>query len=79
MDCTHFILWASVFPPDLNEDSMSISAETKSVVWGSDDPYFDKEKWKSIEEEHEKKGFQTHFFNGKHDIDARELKHILKL
>jgi predicted esterase len=71
------ILWASVFPPDLEKPEIKSNSNNYFVI-GSDDEYYDAEAQKKEIEFYEKIGFQTLQFVGKHDIENDTLKRILK-
>ncbi len=77
-----FILWASVFPPDL-----SIEKETKGMfqsenffVVGKSDPFFE-DKIENVELFFKKQPFPIHFktFDGPHDINPEVLLDIVNM
>jgi predicted esterase len=70
------ILWASVFPPDL-EKSLIQSNSNNYFVIGTEDEYYNTEALKSEIEFHKKIGFRTLQFAGKHEIDIKTLNSIL--
>lgn len=70
-DADHFILWASVFPPDLTieEATSGISQSENYFVVGKADPFFEG-KIDEIKSFFKKQPFSIHFhtFEGSHDI-----------
>ena len=82
-DATHFILWASVFPPDLEVkfEKSKFSLSKNTFVIGKKDPYYDKEKIDTTSKELSEIGFRTILFDGEHDINKTalmELRNLLK-
>lgn len=75
-NATHFILWASVFPPDLDIkfEKSKFSQSKNTFVIGKKDPYYDIEKIDETSKELSKIGFNTILFDGEHDIDREALK-----
>lgn len=71
------ILWASVFPPDLEKPEIQTNSNNYFVI-GSDDEYYDAEAQTKEIEFYEKIGFQTLQFKGKHDFEIITLNQILK-
>lgn len=71
------ILWASVFPPDLEKPEIQTNSNNYFVI-GTDDEYYDAEAQRKEIEFYEKIGFQTLQFKGKHDIEIITLNQILK-
>jgi len=74
------ILWASVFPPDINL-SNEISNNNKPInyfVLGDNDPYFNETNSKEIIDNYKKNNFNIQRFNGTHKIDLDTLENILK-
>lgn len=71
------ILWASVFPPDLEKPENQSNSSNFFVI-GTEDEYYDAEAQKNEIEFYEKIGFNTLQFDGKHDIENDTLKRILK-
>jgi predicted esterase len=72
----HLILWASVFPPDLEKPIIQSKYKNYFVI-GTDDQFYNPEEQKSEMKLYQNIGFQTLQFNGKHDIEADTLKYIL--
>lgn len=74
-----FIIWASVFPPDLRMDQ-EITASTaveKVFVLGTQDEYFTEDDQKNVLSFYQSCGFETIVFDGKHDIDVPTLTRLL--
>jgi predicted esterase len=76
-----FILWASVFPPDMDYsfDIPKFNRSDVFMVCGSQDEFIDDEKWKSHTHFLTESGlcFTEKRFDGRHDIDIRTLDEIL--
>ena len=73
------IMWASVFPPDLNlEQEISDSQNTGTFVVGTKDPYFSEDDTHAAKVFFEQQGFTTVSFEGVHDIDEKTLHHVLE-
>ncbi len=73
---SHLILWASVFPPDLQKLHFP-QGKTLHFVLGNKDPYFDSESSIKVQEAYTALGFKVHRFDGAHDVDILTLKGIL--
>ena len=75
-----FVLWASVFPPDLDFDpnQSSLMKSQNYFVLGKNDPYF-KGKESEIKKLFKSQdfNFKTIDFDGKHEIDKKPLIQIL--
>ncbi len=71
------ILWGCVFPPDLKPDEEIQRATNQYFVIGNEDEYYDQQSQTELVKFYIKKGFDTHRFKGKHDIDAATLEMIL--
>jgi predicted esterase len=73
-----FILWASVFPPDLDfRANKSAFAQSKNYfVLGNEDPYYANEQKDQVLETMEDLQFETLFFEGKHELNTTILKQI---
>ena len=70
-----FILWASVFPPDIEKPVQTEG--NKHFVLGTEDPYYT-EEYQEIECAYfSELGYHIHRFEGKHDIDQATLLSIL--
>jgi predicted esterase len=73
------IMWASVFPPDLNIEEEIKTNESKGVfVVGTKDPYFQEMKDKIAIDHFQQLGFTTFSFEGGHDLEENTLSKILK-
>jgi len=71
------ILWACVFPPDLDaEKEIGISSEQHFVI-GKNDQFYDTSVQDALIQFYESKGFVVHTFDGTHDIDKETLERIL--
>ncbi|PWL27645.1 MAG: hypothetical protein DCO96_10075 [Fluviicola sp. XM-24bin1] len=71
------ILWACVFPPDLKVEEEIKHATNQHFTIGSDDEFYDSDAQDELVKFYLNKGFTTHRFEGKHDIDAPTLEVIL--
>lgn len=71
-----FILWASVFPPDL-EKPVHKQANCHFVL-GTEDPYYSNEEQIKECTYFTEIGYHIHRFEGKHDIDRSTLLKILQ-
>ncbi|MFM6935658.1 MAG: alpha/beta hydrolase [Flavobacteriales bacterium] len=71
-----FILWASVFPPDIEKPVRSTG--NTHFVLGTDDPYYTTENQAKERAYFTEIGFQVHRFDGTHDLDASLLNQLLK-
>lgn len=70
-----FILWASVFPPDVKKPILATG--NLHFALGTEDPYYTSENQEKECTYFSSIGFQVHRFEGKHDIDAKTLASIL--
>ena len=70
------ILWASVFPPDL-EKQVFPTEKKLDFVLGKQDPYFDNDNQLKVLHEYVTLGFKTHTFQGLHDLDQQMLLSLL--
>jgi len=73
------IIWASVFPPDLERSSeinLSNSLTNKFVI-GKQDEFFDEQQQNELMQFYKENGFEVFQFDGKHDIDASTLTRVL--
>lgn len=73
---SELILWASVFPPDIEKPRFP-KDKTLHFVLGTKDPYFDLESQTKVLNEYTELGFEIHTFDGPHDINQITLKSIL--
>lgn len=70
------ILWACVFPPDLESPSYD-AGDNSFFVIGEDDQYYNGTAMQNAISDYKKIGFETRIFEGGHDIDLTTLKDIL--
>jgi predicted esterase len=70
------ILWASVFPPDVEKSHFHEGSKLHFVL-GKADPYFVGESSEKTINDYRQQSFTVHEFEGAHDIDASALKEIL--
>jgi predicted esterase len=73
---TQLILWASVFPPDIEKNGFSKEKKLDFVL-GKQDPYFDLESHTNAIKEYTELGFDIHTFDGPHDLDSQLLITLL--
>lgn len=73
----HLILWASVFPPDLDKPQNSENSENYFVI-GTEDEFYNAEAQMTEIDFYKKIGFQTVQFAGRHDIEIGALNRILE-
>jgi predicted esterase len=73
----HLILWASVFPPDVEKPENSNNSENYFVI-GNQDEFFSTEQQNQEISFYSNLGFQTQTFDGKHDIEIDCLNRILE-
>lgn len=72
------ILWASVFPPDLNPKTELMNKAHQYFAIGEDDEYYNGAAQKDILAFYKEKGFAIQQFKGAHDIDKDALRSILE-
>ncbi len=77
INANQLILWASVFPPDLEKPEIKEKSSNYFVIGDNDEYYFEHQQIEEIEF-YQKIGFQTKTFGGKHDIEINTLLSILK-
>ena len=75
-DIDQLILWASVFPPDLEESSFSNSKNGTFVI-GKHDEFYDAAAQDKEINKYRSLSFEIVEYDGKHDIDADTLKNLL--
>ena len=75
-DIDQLILWASIFPPDLEESSFSNSKNGTFVI-GKQDEFYDAAAQDKEINKYRSLGFEIVVYDGKHDIDADTLKNLL--
>ena len=71
------ILWASVFPPDISKPKMKLPNNNLYVV-GKNDEFINDEMRLNEVKFYQKIGFDTHVYDGNHDIDPFVIQQILK-
>lgn len=76
----HLIIWASVFPPDLNiyEEISPTSAGSNAFFIGDQDEYYTSEQQAEQLNIYHSKGFESIHYQGKHDIAPEILGGYLK-
>lgn len=72
----HLILWACVFPPDIDPVFSQLPKE-KSFVLGTKDVYFDEAAQKTVRTWYKNNDFNVLTFEGKHEIDPIILKNVI--
>lgn len=77
LNCTHFISWASVFPPDVSPESLKELNCQSSFVVGTQDPFFSNSQLAEVLSTYHHLNFNCITFEGKHDIDRSLLSKIL--
>ena len=73
---TQLILWASVFPPDIEKNGLP-KGKKLDFVLGKQDPHFDLESQINVLKEYTELGFDIHTFDGSHDLDQQMLLTVL--
>jgi predicted esterase len=72
------ILWAIVFPPDLERPQINSNSNNYFVI-GTEDEFYKTEAQKNEIAFYQKIGFRTLLFQGKHDIHKTTMLEILSL
>ena len=75
-DIDQLILWASVFPPDLEESSFRNNKNGTFVI-GKHDEFYDATAQDKEINKYRSLSFEIVEYDGKHDIDADTLKNLL--
>ena len=70
------ILWAAVFPPDIDAGSFPTEKPLHFVL-GTHDEYYQGEAAQQLLRHYQSMGFKVHTYAGKHDIDGEVLKRLL--
>jgi predicted esterase len=70
------ILWAAVFPPDIDAGSFPTEKPLHFVL-GTQDEYYQGEAAQQLLRHYQSMGFKVHTYAGKHDIDGEVLKRLL--
>ena len=71
------ILWASVFPPDISKPKITLPNNNLYVV-GKNDEFINDEMRLNEVKFYQNIGFDTHVYDGNHDIDPFVIQQILK-
>jgi predicted esterase len=72
------ILWATVFPPDIERGTFT-SNHSMHFVLGYQDEYYQGSDAEALKNSYVNLGFKVHAFEGTHDIDSKVLTKILAL
>ena len=72
----HLILWASVFPPDLEKPALETNSKNYFVLGNQDEFYSEPQQLSEIAA-YKEIGFKTINFKGKHDIHQATLSELL--
>jgi predicted esterase len=74
----HFISWASVFPPDLEQELTATSTTSKSYffVIGTNDEFVTPDEQTNLLQTYQDKGYQTIVYEGTHTIDSACLQKL---
>ena len=72
----NLILWASVFPPDLEKPEQSNNSKNYFVI-GNQDEFYPTEQQNQEISFYRNLGFRTLTFEGKHDINGKKLLSVL--
>ena len=71
------ILWASVFPPDISKPKIKLPNNNLYVV-GKNDEFINDEMRLNEVKFYQNIGFDTHVYDGNHEIDPFVIQQILK-
>ena len=71
------ILWASIFPPDISKPKIKLPNNNLYVV-GKNDEFINDEMRLNEVKFYQNIGFDTHVYDGNHDIDPFVIQQILK-
>lgn len=77
-DFDAMILWASVFPPDLPNDSKVCNNQPNYFVIGDEDEFYSEENQKKLIGAYSSKNYRIKRYKGKHDIVNNTLTEILQ-
>lgn len=77
----HLIIWASVFPPDLEiEKELNFDEKGNNYFFiGNSDEYYSKDQQKELLEQYKSKGFVSELYEGNHAIHSEILQKLLDL
>jgi len=73
----HLVMWASVFPPDLELPNSSTVWNTDFFVIGDEDPYFYTETREEVIQHYAKIGFEIIRYKGDHTLNDTVFQSIL--
>lgn len=71
------IIWASDFPPDLNESTKFKSESNNHFVLGTNDQFFDNQVQSNLIEVYNSIGFKISTYLGQHDIEEDTLNKVI--
>jgi predicted esterase len=75
----HLILWASVFPTDLEiKNEINYTTSDNYFLIGSEDPYFTDEEREKVIKFYNNMNYSITQYTGNHSIDIDELNKLLK-
>jgi predicted esterase len=74
----HFISWASVFPPDLEQEltATSTTSKTNFFVIGTNDEFVTPDERANLLKFYQEKGYKTIVYEGTHAIDSACLQKL---
>jgi len=72
------ILWACVFPPDIDNNKKVEGIQNPFFVIGTEDELYDNEAQEKLIEHYNELGFTTMQYIGKHDIKNETLMEIIR-
>lgn len=72
------ILWACVFPPDLNINERANRVQNPYFVIGTEDEFYSIDDQEKLIEYYEQMGYNTLHYSGKHDIHNETLDEIIR-
>jgi hypothetical protein len=74
----HLMIWASVYPPDLDPNKEIHLHEKEHFFFiGKDDEFYDADQQNELLSFYNSRGFKTVHFEGPHDINPAELTNVL--
>jgi len=74
----NLIMWAAIFPPDLENETFPLEKNKHHFAIGDQDPYFTDDQDKQTCNFYAQKNFSIHCFSGVHDIDKEVFNTVLK-
>jgi predicted esterase len=77
VDFNALILWACVFPPDLSASKEIKPGTEHHFVIGAGDEFYPEQEQNELIDFYAARGYHTHRFEGKHDIDSAVLDKVL--